>query len=289
MDRNKLGKINNTKMIISRIPNPFLFILSIIIVIGIGILDYFSNSRYNIFLLYLFPIGFISWTRGKFPGVIISFIAIIVCFISEIIPDLDFSDIHILLINFTLRIVVFFSIIIILSVLNNFFKEIKDESRKDYVTGIPNARFFFECAERELNRMKRNNKSFSLAYIDLDNFKQVNDEHGHLEGNRALKTIADTIKSKIRLIDIIARMGGDEFILLLPETDLHQSKTVIEKVKQELEEVMKTEHWPVTFSIGVVTVIKAPSSIDEVVRMSDSLMYSVKKSGKNNVKYEEYK
>ena len=110
-----------------------------------------------------------------------------------------------------------------------------------------------------------------------------------MEGNRALKTIADTIKSKIRLIDIIARMGGDEFILLLPETDLHQSETVIGKIKQELEEVMKTEHWPVTFSIGVVTVIKAPSSIDEVVRMSDSLMYSVKKSGKNNVKYEEYK
>jgi diguanylate cyclase (GGDEF)-like protein len=125
-----------------------------------------------------------------------------------------------------------------------------------------------------------------LAYIDLDNFKTVNDTYGHLIGDSLLRLVADTIRNNIRTTDVLARLGGDEFVVLLPETDFEQSEIVINKVQTQLLDEMKKNNWPVTFSIGAVTFLTPPESVDEMIKKADNLMYSAKKNGKNTKKRE---
>ena len=129
---------------------------------------------------------------------------------------------------------------------------------------------------------------FTLAYIDLDNFKTVNDQLGHATGDQVLRTVVSSVKKNIRRTDIVARLGGDEFALLLPETNQESARVVLSKIQDGLLEEMRKNNWPVTFSIGVLTCRVAPPSTDALVSMADELMYSVKHDGKNGVKYATY-
>jgi diguanylate cyclase (GGDEF)-like protein len=162
----------------------------------------------------------------------------------------------------------------------------KNLARKDMLTGAANRRLFFELAEVEIRRSRRYKHPFTLAYIDLDNFKKVNDTQGHNAGDNVLKVVVETIRKNIREIDLISRLSGDEFVILLPETNLSQAKVVIERTQKGLLFAMQKNSWPVTFSIGVITFEKVPSTADEMVKVADNLMYEVKKSGKNNIRYD---
>jgi diguanylate cyclase (GGDEF)-like protein len=165
--------------------------------------------------------------------------------------------------------------------------ELKEQLAKtDFLTGVTNARSFFELADLEINRAKRYQHPFTLAYIDLDNFKTVNDTYGHLIGDSLLRLVADTIRNNIRVTDVYARLGGDEFAVLLPETNPEQSEIAINKVQTQLLDEMKKNNWPVTFSIGAVTFLTPPESVDEMIKKADNLMYSAKKNGKNTKKRE---
>jgi diguanylate cyclase (GGDEF)-like protein len=138
----------------------------------------------------------------------------------------------------------------------------------------------------EINRARRYEHPLTVAYIDLDNFKTINDRFGHSMGDNLLRLVADTIKNNIRLIDTVVRMGGDEFAILLPETGPEAAKAITRKIQKINLELMQKNGWPVTFSIGVVTFISPPSTVDEILKRSDNLMYSAKNNGKNTIKYE---
>jgi diguanylate cyclase (GGDEF)-like protein len=161
----------------------------------------------------------------------------------------------------------------------------KDLARKDALTGAANRRSFFESALIEIDRMHRYKHAFSLAYIDLDDFKGLNDTMGHDTGDLVLRTVASTIIKNIRSTDIFARIGGDEFVLLLSETGIEQAQAVVDKLHAALDERMNRARWPVSFSIGVMTFIRSPSSVDELIKKADALMYAAKREGKNRVKY----
>jgi diguanylate cyclase (GGDEF)-like protein len=126
----------------------------------------------------------------------------------------------------------------------------------------------------------------TLAYIDCDNFKAVNDQFGHHAGNNLLCLVADTIKSTIRITDMVARLGGDEFAILLPETGAEQANSVILKIQNDLLGAMRKDGWKITFSMGVVTYIKSANTSDEVIGMADRLMYDAKNAGKNMIRHE---
>lgn len=121
-------------------------------------------------------------------------------------------------------------------------------------------------------------------YLDIDNFKTVNDTQGHSEGDHLLRQVASTLTTAVREIDTVARLGGDEFGLLLPETGGDAAVTVATKISAGLK-VQVEQHWPVTFSIGMVTYLTAPESADEMIRVADTLMYEVKDSGKNELRH----
>lgn len=162
-------------------------------------------------------------------------------------------------------------------------------ARTDNLTGAVNSRFFYDLLEIEIDRFRRYKTVFSLVYIDLDNFKTINDQHGHTTGDQVLQTVVSYIKNHLRKSDIVARLGGDEFALLLPETNLEVVQTICSKIREGLLEIMQKNKWPITFSIGVLTCENVPQTPNVLIGMVDELMYSVKRHNKNGIEYSVYR
>ena len=159
-------------------------------------------------------------------------------------------------------------------------------ARTDPLTGLHNRRGFSELARRELARSTRTRAPLTVVSFDLDGFKAVNDLQGHAAGDRLLKSVAQSMGAVIRDIDVAARLGGDEFVLILPDNKANPPERAVERVIGVILEHMRREHWPVTLSVGAVTVHDAHMDIDELIHESDRLMYKVKHTGKNAVRHE---
>jgi diguanylate cyclase (GGDEF)-like protein/PAS domain S-box-containing protein len=159
----------------------------------------------------------------------------------------------------------------------------RDNARNDFLTRIPNRRAFYEIAATEAQRSRRYDRPLTLVYVDLDNFKAVNDSLGHEAGDELLVAVAATIQSAVRGSDTVARLGGDEFAVLLPETDQQSGEVVTRKLQHVLLSSMQEHNWPVTFSIGLISYRVPPESVSEMIRKADEAMYSVKLKGKNSV------
>jgi diguanylate cyclase (GGDEF)-like protein len=174
----------------------------------------------------------------------------------------------------------------LLADLNARLKSEEELARVDSLTRIPNRRYFYELADTEIRRSLRYQRPFTVAYIDLDNFKLVNDRYGHHVGDAILLDVANLIDTNLRKFDMVARLGGDEFAILLPETGMDSARQVILRLQNVLLNEMHSHDWPVTFSIGVVTFTQQPRSVDEMLQEVDRLMYAAKNTGKNSVKHD---
>ncbi|MGL4369528.1 MAG: GGDEF domain-containing protein, partial [Spirochaetota bacterium] len=164
-----------------------------------------------------------------------------------------------------------------------------DLVRIDSLTDIPNSKAFYEEAENEIKRSYRYGHPLTLVFIDCDNFNKVNDLYGHHAGDDLLASVAQTLKTNVRETDFVARIGGDEFVILMPETGSEYSIQHVRSLQSALLEAMKKNRWPVTFSIGVATIKeKTQTTVDEILKKSDSLMNYVKKHGKNEIKFKTY-
>ena len=156
-------------------------------------------------------------------------------------------------------------------------------ARIDPLTTVPNRRAFYEALDKERVRSLRYRRPLTIAYVDLDNFKKVNDSLGHAVGDELLVQVAVGLRSNLRASDYVGRLGGDEFGVILPETDATAAKLVLRKLQLQLLEEMKANSWQVTFSIGAATFLDPPDSLDVIIRMADETMYAIKARGKDNV------
>lgn len=157
------------------------------------------------------------------------------------------------------------------------------QSVTDPLTNIYNRRFFMEILEQEAERTKRNKKPFSLIMFDLDHFKNVNDHFGHAAGDMVLKKVAETVKGRIRKTDYFARWGGEEFIILLPETSLNNAVNLAEELRRQISTMELEGIESVTASFGV-TEYKDNDTIDTVLLRVDNMLYEAKNNGRNCVK-----
>ena len=159
----------------------------------------------------------------------------------------------------------------------------KDSARVDYLTGVANQKGFYEALKIEIARHRREQSPLSVAYLDCDNFKEVNDRLGHKEGDKLLESVAQTLKTNLRKTDVIGRLGGDEFAVVLTNSDKNRAVDAVTKLRRELDALMTAYHWPVTFSVGVGIFDSVAASEDAIISFTDKLMYEVKSAGKNNV------
>ncbi|WDE04271.1 GGDEF domain-containing protein [Thalassomonas viridans] len=155
----------------------------------------------------------------------------------------------------------------------------------DNLTGLSNSRSFYLDLGNEILRSIRYKHVFSLSYIDIDNFKSINDSIGHLKGDELLISVARCLISSLRKTDIIARLGGDEFAVIFPETSQEEVKSAFAKASEELKYRMRKNKWQVSFSVGIVTFETLPMDIKEAMKIADELMYSVKNNKKNDVAF----
>jgi diguanylate cyclase (GGDEF)-like protein len=153
----------------------------------------------------------------------------------------------------------------------------------DNLTSVLNLRGFYTEFANELLRSIRYKHIFSLAYLDIDNFKKINDSLGHSSGDKLLVDVAECLKITLRATDSVARLGGDEFACLLPETGTEAARKAFSKLKVSLLKRMESHKWTVTFSIGLVTFEVPPEDIKQAIKIADELMYHVKECQKNNI------
>jgi diguanylate cyclase (GGDEF)-like protein len=157
----------------------------------------------------------------------------------------------------------------------------------DDLTRLYNSRYLGQVLRRETKRASRSGRPLSLLFLDLDGFKSVNDSHGHLCGSRALVEAAAVIRGSARETDVVARFGGDEFSLVLPETGNEGALAVGERIRERIGAHVFLAgdglNIHLTVSVGVATLPDAASSADELLRAADSAMYQVKARGKNGI------
>jgi diguanylate cyclase (GGDEF)-like protein len=153
---------------------------------------------------------------------------------------------------------------------------------QDQLTNVLNARAFADRLSQELDRNRRYPRPLTLLYMDLDNFKVINDTHGHQTGDAVLRLVADAMRSSVRQADIVGRLGGDEFAVLMPETDAQLADAAAKRLVAGLRTVFKGTP-TVTASIGVVSCAATDASTDDLIRRADQAMYDAKRMGKDRV------
>jgi diguanylate cyclase (GGDEF)-like protein len=253
-----------------------------------GILDFLTGYEFAFSLFYLIPISLITWLTGRRLGIVASLASTVVWIISDVAAENPYTHPVIYTWNTLMGFCFFVIVALLLSTLRGALEHEKDLARTDYLTGALNSRVFYNSLQTEINRSQRYKNPFTIAYIDIDNFKTVNDEFGHATGDEVLRFVVNQVRKHLRKTDVVARLGGDEFALLLPETNQESAQVVLSKLQCDIFAGMQKNNWAVTLSIGVLTCIDTPHTADEIVRMVDDLMYSVKHGSKNAIKYAAY-
>lgn len=154
--------------------------------------------------------------------------------------------------------------------------QLQGSASTDGLTALRNRRAFEDVLSFELARQRRYGGRFSLAMMDLDGFKALNDSQGHAAGDRALQLVAEVLRGGTRQTDVTARLGGDEFMILLPSTSLDDAAAVCELLRERVARSMSDAGFRVTASVGCKAFAQAPDSVDAALRAADELMYEAK-------------
>src|SRR5438067_5128262 len=259
-------------------PAPLLAVFGLATFAALTLFRFKSSPGLSFAVLYLVPISFFTWFIGLRSGIATAVASVVVLLSFDLSHGARAHPYWDTLMNLGM----FIFMVFILSEVRALYERERGLSRTDGLTGLLNRRAFLEALERESARHRRFPRPLTLAYLDIDNFKAINDAQGHAAGDKLLKAAAQAMTSSVRDVDSVGRLGGDEFAILMPETDADASKVAIKKVQARLREAT-ADNRPVTFSIGIMTFEKVPNTAEEMIGLADELMYSVKQSGKNRI------
>lgn len=255
-----------------------------LLVAFIWFLDYWTGREISFSIFYLIPISLVTWETGRGPGLVFSMLSAIAWFAADQMAGDQYSNFVIPYWNTMVRLGFFAIVVLSLARIKKDNETRELLASTDSLTGLKNSRTFLNLARQEIERSWRDHRPLTVAYIDCDNFKLANDTLGHQIGDEILCLVAELIKGNTRSTDIAARMGGDEFIILLPETDEVFARGVMARIQSLLTAAMHKKQWPVTLSVGAVTFWEPPDSLEAMIRKADHLMYEVKNGGKNGMK-----
>lgn len=263
----------------------FWFVTGTILVAVLGFIDYVTGYELSFSLFYLLPVYLVAWYSGRDLGLVISMLAAVAWLSADVASGHTYTHPALHVWNMLIRLGFFVIVTVLLAALRTAHEVAHHLARTDALTGLLNARHFTELADTELARARRYGFPFSLAYVDLDNFKSMNDRFGHAAGDDVLAVVGRQLTESLRRTDIVARLGGDEFAILLPQTDADAARVAVTNLHETLTAEMARRGWPVTLSIGVMNFTAAPASVADVIASGDQLMYGVKAAGKGAVTF----
>jgi diguanylate cyclase (GGDEF)-like protein len=245
--------------------------------------DYSTGHEVAFSFFYVIPILLISWVAS----VTTAIVAVVVA--SAAFPATDYisgemNGLWLPLWNFLIRSGTLTTVVALTRGLRAALHHERDLARTDPLTGVSNSRSFFELADTERARARRNKAPMTLIYMDLDDFKIVNDEHGHQAGDELLEAVAGILSTGRRATDVVGRLGGDEFALVLPETDEAGAAVVVDRLRSEIRAVAEGRSYSVTTSVGVTVFRSVPDSLEDMIWLADQLMYSAKRAGKDQLR-----
>lgn len=246
--------------------------------------DYLTGSEVNFTLLYLGPIGLATWFSGFGAATALSVASAVLSTAVDVLARHQPLPAAVVAWNVTVQLGTFMALVLLLAALQARLAAEQQAARTDPLTAVANRRAFHEMAAVELERARRTGRPLTVAYLDIDDFKRVNDDQGHARGDALLVTLAATLRGATRAVDVVGRLGGDEFGLLLVETDGATAEALLARVRTALAAAIAGNGYAVTFSVGGVTFLSPPRSVDEMMLPADQLMYEAKRSGKNAVR-----
>lgn len=257
--------------------------VALILATVVAAADYAAGDRIPLMACYLPSVTIITWSCSASAGTAFATICATVWLVDDFLglPGAELAEEE--LWHAGSHMIFFQVIVMTLARLKTVYDQEHQNARTDGLTKLLNAKAFRERADEEIARSQRRRATVSVAFVDCDDFKAVNDTYGHAEGDRLLRTIANEMRESVRKFDVLARMGGDEFAILLPDTDADDADLVIRRMQEQLSAAMARNDWPVTFSIGVAVHEAPPSCAEELIRGADSLMYMVKHQDKNGI------
>ena len=249
----------------------------------IGVVDFATGFEVRLFPLYFLPVAFVAWRLSRTSAVAVSFVSAATWVVSNWLAGRAYAHPLVWSVNFMSQLVAFCTVGILVAELRQRLLAEQSLSRQDPLTLLPNSRAFYERAVLLLAMARRSGRPIAFGYLDLDNFKKVNDERGHEEGDRALTEVAQVLRDHFRASDLLARLGGDEFVVLLPDIGPDAARASLERVCDLVAVAMRRNQWPVTVSVGAASYVHAPSTVEEAIHEADALMYRAKEGGKNSV------
>lgn len=252
-----------------------------VLVLAVSLVDYATGTELRVFPLYFLPVLAVSLHLGRWPGLGTAAACAAAWELSNHLAGMRGSRPAIGLANLLVMAIAFGAIALLGARQRDSLLRERAISRTDGLTGLLNGRGFYEAAAVELARSSRYRHPLTLAYVDLDDFKEVNDRLGHARGDAVLVGVARALRRASRSTDLVGRLGGDEFVVLFPETGRDAAEAALVKLRSRVQEAGSQDGSPVTASIGSVSFAKPPSDVEALVHEADAAMYAVKASGKN--------
>ncbi len=252
------------------------------LLVPICALDQWLGQALSLKIVYFLPVLMCAWWSGFAPGILACLAAAGGCFLVHAGRGPTANPINVAWNSIAL----FCTLVLVTSLVSRLRVAVRREremARTDPLTGAANGRTFYELAAAEAARARRNGQPLTLAYFDLDNFKQLNDKLGHAVGDAALIKLVQLIQTHLRTSDLLARLGGDEFSLLLPETPADGAMVVLTRLQQMIAQEMAQQNWPIMLSVGAVTFVRPSWDVDRMIQHVDTLMYRAKQQGKGRI------
>ena len=267
---------------IAGLPRVWLLSCGLLALAAIAWLDTVTGSMVQLGIFYLLPVAIVAWCANSSAlGLAVAAASAAVLPLDALLSHSQPVSLLVACWNGAGRLALFGVVLWLLAKVRALLCALSDLALTDELTGIANLRAFRDIAGREIERCRRYHHQLSLAYIDIDDLKLVNDCHGHAEGDRVLRALANVLLSHMRSVDTVARIGGDEFVVLMPETSAHAALSLANRSAAALPAEVRVAERGLTCSIGLVTFRRAPISVAEVVGAADGLMYEAKAQGKN--------
>ena len=253
------------------------------VILPISMFRVATGAEFTIASMALLPVLVIAWLGGKSNGLIMAFLAAIVWAVGDIASGRQFSALWIPWANAATHFTTYSLVALLTAQVRMQFQKERERATKDAMTGLQNKRAFLDAGESETERSKRYARPLSVIFLDLDNFKQLNDAKGHDVGDEALQAAAMALRGTLRSNDVVARLGGDEFAILLPEIGYNEAIEAGHKISAAVNDALH-DFPPVKGSIGVAWFGGVDRTFDAMLKAADELMYEAKEGGKNRIR-----